>query len=111
MAETTHKPSYILMTDPVTGKSVLKLIKHNSSTSGSQGGATGSTTSTTADPSSFHSAYDYLKYFAFDYTPIYAIAGGMIAFLAVCYIVKKAFRLLTGKSDSYYTVTTYKIKR
>ena len=105
MAETTHKPSYILMTDPVTGKSVLKPIKHNSSTSGSQGGAT------TADPNSFHSAYDYLKYFAFDYTPIFAIAGGMIAFLAVCYIVKKGFRLLTGKSDSYYTVTTYKIKR
>lgn len=108
MAETTHKPSYILMTDPATGKSVLKPIKHNSSTSGSQGGATGATT---ADPNSFHSAYDYLKYFAFDYTPIFAIAGGMIAFLAVCYIVKKGFRLLTGKSDSYYTVTTYKIKR
>lgn len=107
MAETTHKPSYIIMTDPVTGKSVVKPIKH-SSTSGGQGGATGSTT---ADPNSFHSTYDYLKYFAFDYTPVFAIAGGMIVFLSLCFIVKKGFRLLTGKSDSYYTVTTYKIKR
>ena len=107
MAETTHKPSYIIMTDPATGKSVVKLIKH-SSTSGGQGGATGSTT---ADPNSFHSAYDYFKYFAFDYTPVFAIAGGMIVFLSLCFIVKKGFRLLTGKSDSYYTVTTYKIKR
>lgn len=107
MSETTHKPSYIIMTDPVTGKSVVKPIKHIS-TSGGQGGATGSTT---ADPNSFHSAYDYLKYFAFDYTPVFAIAGGMIVFLSLCFIVKKGFRLLTGKSDSYYTVTTYKIKR